>query len=86
LGDGSYVDRYSPVDVLAGAPFSAGDVDCSGTVDSIDALLVLQHIVYLSVSLGCPQNADVNHDGLANGGDAMVILQFSARLLDHLPG
>ena len=62
-----------------------GDVDCSGSVDSIDAALVLQLTAGLVGSLSCQDNADANEDGTTNAIDAALILQLTAGLLPSLP-
>ena len=56
------------------------DVNCSGSVDSIDALLVLQFNAGLLGQLACEENADANGDGAVNSVDATLILQFVAGL------
>ena len=61
-----------------------GDVDCDGTVSSLDALVLLQFSAGLVGSLPCQQNADVNGDGSINSLDAVLILQFVAGLLPSL--
>ena len=63
----------------------SGDADCSGAVNSIDALLVLQNVAGLLGSLPCQQDADVNGDGAVNSIDSALILQFTAGLLSSLP-
>ena len=63
----------------------AGDVNCDGDVNSIDAALILQFDARLVTSLRCQQNADVNEDGRINAIDAALILQRVAGLLDELP-
>jgi hypothetical protein len=63
----------------------AGDVNCDGQANAVDAALVLQRSAALLSSLSCPQNADVNHDGQTNAIDAAVILQYVAGLLHSLP-
>lgn len=63
----------------------AGDVNCSGAADSIDAALVLQFDAALVHSLSCQQNGDVSGDGNINSLDAALILQYTAGLIDHLP-
>jgi uncharacterized cupredoxin-like copper-binding protein len=62
-----------------------GDANCSGTINSIDAALVLQFAAGLIASLSCQQNADANEDGTTNSIDAALILQFDAGLIDSLP-
>ncbi|OGO50953.1 MAG: hypothetical protein A2148_02345 [Chloroflexi bacterium RBG_16_68_14] len=62
-----------------------GDVNCSGSVDSIDATLVLQLVAGLLDSLACEDAADVNESGDVNSIDATIILQYVAGLLDSLP-
>ena len=62
-----------------------GDASCDGTVDSIDAALILQFSAGLLGSLACQEFADVNSDGTVNSIDAALILQFTAGLLDSLP-
>ena len=63
----------------------AGDANCDGTVNSIDAAIVLQDTAQLLPFLPCPLNADVNHDSRINAVDATLILQFSAGLIGVLP-
>lgn len=75
----------SPHSSSAGVSASPlGDVNCDGTVNSIDAALVLQFNAGLLGSLGCQDAADVNNDGTINSIDAALILQFTAGLLDSL--
>ena len=62
-----------------------GDVNCNGTVDSIDAALVLQQNAGLIPALACQENADVNLDGVVDSRDALLILQHVAGLLPGLP-
>ncbi|MCH8948879.1 MAG: hypothetical protein IIB87_00695 [Chloroflexi bacterium] len=63
----------------------SGDVNCNGSVNSIDAALVLQFIAGLTPSLGCQADADVNENGDVNSIDAAIILQFVAGLIPGLP-
>ncbi len=64
---------------------AVGDSGCDGTVNSIDAALVLQYGAGLLGSLPCHGAADVNVDGTVNALDAALILQYVAGLIDHLP-
>ncbi len=65
-------------------PGIPGDVNCDGSVSSIDAALILQLDAGLLDSLPCAQNADLNGDGESNSIDAALVLQrvagFSNRL------
>ena len=62
----------------------AGDVNCNGIVDSVDAALILQFSAALLGSLPCTDNADMNGDGIIDPLDAALILQFVAGLLNSL--
>ena len=59
----------------------AGDANCDGDVNALDAVLVLQYTVDIIDSFPCPDNADYNHDGVANALDAALILQKDAGLI-----
>ena len=61
-----------------------GDVDASGSVNSVDAANVLQYSAGLLQTLVEPQGADVNNDGDINSIDAALILQHTAGLLPAL--
>lgn len=63
----------------------AGDADCSGDVNSIDAALILQLAAGLLTGLPCPAGADANEDGRVDAIDAALVLQYVAGLLDSLP-
>ncbi len=58
-----------------------GDVNCDGSVSSIDATLILQWSAGLIDSLCDPRGADVNHDDRINSLDALLILQVEAALI-----
>jgi Tol biopolymer transport system component len=66
-------------------PGPFGDVDCGGTVNSIDAALILQLAAGLTGELTCQENGDVNEDGAINAIDAALVLQYGAGLIDTLP-
>ena len=56
-----------------------GDVDCSGRVDVVDALLILQFDAGRS-SPRCIRRGDVDNDGRVNSGDAVRVLFYAAGL------
>jgi hypothetical protein len=60
-----------------------GDANKDGTVNPIDATLVLQFSAGLLLSIN--PNADANGIGEINAIDATLILQYSAGLLHNLP-
>ena len=64
---------------------TVGDASNNGTVDSIDALLVLQFVAALLPDLPSEMNADANQNGTVNAIDATLILQFIAGLIGMLP-
>lgn len=84
LGDGTNTSSTIPVDVSGIGPKAAGDVDCNGTANSIDAFLILQLDAGLIGSLACPSNADINEDGAIDATDALLILQSDAGLIEAL--
>lgn len=65
-------------------PFSPGDSNCDGTVNAIDAAVILQFGAGLMPILPCKAAADVNHDGRINSIDAALILQSNAGLCQLL--
>ena len=62
----------------------AGDSNCDGLVNSIDAASILQFTAGLTDLPRCPLNADVNRSGDITSVDATLILQFTAGLLPSL--
>ena len=66
-------------------PALTGDVNDDATVNSIDALLVLQYGANLLDALANLGNADVNANGIIDSVDAALILQHTAGLLTSLP-
>jgi hypothetical protein len=64
---------------------AAGDVNDDGSVNSIDAALILQLTAGLVGSLLNEPSADVNGDGTINSIDAALVLQFTAGLIPSLP-
>ena len=57
-----------------------GDVNCSGTVTSLDAVLVLMLDAALIQSLPCEGFGDVSGDGELDARDAAVMIQIEAGL------
>jgi hypothetical protein len=58
-----------------------GDSNCGGSVNAIDAAVILQYEARLLAVLSCPDNADVNGDGIIDPLDAILVLQYDAGLL-----
>lgn len=86
LGNGSIVPHSTtPTHVVELEKTPNGDVDCDGTVDPIDAALVLQYRAFFAAAFTCPQNANVNQDVVVNTIDAALILQLAAGIIDVLP-
>ncbi len=84
------VDATTPAPTATAAatptpPSLVGDVGCDGSVNSIDAALILQLDAGLIDSLACQDAADVNEDGAINAIDAALVLQFDAGLIERLP-
>jgi hypothetical protein len=77
--------QATPTPTRTPTPGVAGDANCSGRVDSVDAAVMLQFIARLLGSLSCRQNADVNRDGTVDSRDVALVLQFVAGLLNRLP-
>lgn len=64
--------------IIPSAVYAAelGDVDGNGTVDSYDALMILQYNVGItSLSDSQLKSADMNSDGDVNSHDALAVLQ-----------
>lgn len=83
------VVEYDLADTLAitcGGEIEAvpGDANGNGSVNSLDALLILQLDAGLISSVPSPENADANGDGSVNSLDALLILQFDAGLIGSL--
>ncbi|MBO4879315.1 MAG: leucine-rich repeat protein [Clostridia bacterium] len=78
--DFSYVTEDLTVTALYEAALSVimrGDVDCSGTVDAIDALLAMRYSMQLvQLSDQSLLNGDMNGDGTVNATDAVLIMRY----------
>jgi hypothetical protein len=62
-----------------------GDGNCDGSVNAIDAALVLQYTAGLIGSEPCLAAAEVDRDGFLNAVDAALILQYVAGLIPGFP-
>ena len=62
-----------------------GDADCSGVVDSVDALAALRSTANLPVTADCLAAADLNCDLVVNSVDALNILRAVASLPVNAP-
>ena len=65
-------------------PGLLGDANCNGSVNAIDAALILQISAGLIGELSCEGNADTNENGSIDSIDAALVLQFVAGLLGSL--
>lgn len=61
-----------------------GDANSDGSVDSIDALVILQKVAGFLEDVPNPDAADVNNDGAADSLDSLLVLQKVAGLLQEL--
>ena len=59
-----------------------GDANCDGSVNAIDAALILQLGAALVPGVPCPSEADVSGDGEINAVDAALVLQIVAGLIE----
>ena len=100
--DGNELADSITITVTNGAVFEgeptalAGDVNCSGVVDSVDGLGISRHVAGLTVGqtqpcppigIGTPFGAgDVNCSGEVDAVDALFVLRFVAGLPVNLPG
>ena len=63
----------------------AGDADCDGDADAVDALHVLRNVAGLSNTADCLANANVKCDDGMTAVDALLILRYVAHLSVDLP-
>lgn len=82
-GDQTLSSGGLAVSFQAYVPYTLGDVNDDGTIDSADALLVLKHSVHL-LDLDAVQQlaANVNKDNTIDSSDALLILRYSVHLID----
>ena len=74
MGDGTQVQGSDIIGLTL-----AGDADCNGAVDSVDALQVLRFVAGLGTP-DCLAAADVDCSGAVNSVDSLKILRFVAGL------
>jgi hypothetical protein len=94
LGDSITVTVFD-APIVEGEVGISGDVDCSGGVNSIDALKLLRHVAGLDVAQTdpCPDIGtadgelfgDINCDGSITAVDALFVLRFVAALPVNVP-
>ena len=58
-----------------------GDADNNGTVDSVDALLILRYALRILDSLSSMDNADVTGDGEVDSVDALMVLRYALGII-----
>ena len=61
-----------------------GDVNGDGKIRANDAMLVLQHVAMMDVTID-EAAADVSGDGKIRSNDAMLILQYVAMTIEEFP-
>lgn len=66
--------------VISQAVSYKGDVDNNGSVNSTDALIILQYAVGMNDGID-ESKADVNSDKAINSTDALIVLQTSVGLV-----
>ena len=83
LGGDQTLNSGPAASFQAYVPYTLGDVNDDGTIDSADALLVLKHSVHL-LDLDAVQQlaANVNKDNTIDSSDALLILRYSVHLID----
>ncbi len=65
---------------------SYGDVDGKGTINSSDALMILQASTgVLKLTSAQTERADVNNDGKTNSSDALLVLKRAVGMIDLFP-
>ncbi|MBN2736539.1 MAG: dockerin type I repeat-containing protein [Spirochaetales bacterium] len=75
----NYVSGASPVITVTdkiSTQALCGDVNNSGKVDIVDALMVAQYYVGIIQTFVAPRGADVNNDSVINIVDALIIAQY----------
>jgi hypothetical protein len=65
---------------------SPGDVDNSGSIDIVDALVIAQYYVGMNPATFYVSAADVNADGSVNIVDALLVAQYYVGIISQFPG
>jgi arabinoxylan arabinofuranohydrolase len=78
------VPTAAPTAAPTAEPVSLGDVNGSGTVDIVDALLIAQYYVGLNPAGFVAANADVNCTGTIDIVDALLVAQYYVGLIPDL--
>ncbi len=81
----NFIPNEAPGGNPSPGPQISGDVDCNGSVDVIDVILVLRSISGLPHSAGCLSAADVDCNGAITLFDALAMLQHISGLPASLP-
>lgn len=84
--DKAAADLTAAIAALVKTGTTLGDVNGDGTIDTADAVLVLQYAAELidGTALNTAA-ADVNGDGTIDTADAVLILQYAAELIKEFP-
>lgn len=65
-------------------PAAKGDADCSGGIDSVDALMILKDVAGVDEA-GCGEAADVDCDGDLTAADSLGVLRYVVSLPFNTP-
>jgi len=84
-GCGLCPDLSEDRSVLVHAGAASGDFNCDGSINSIDAELILQLTADLIQPFDCTGAGDANADGSTNSIDATLVLQYVAGLINTFP-
>ena len=66
-------------------PIPCGDVNCSHTVDALDALGIIRFLAFAEPVAECISKGYVNCDGVLDPADALVILRYAGGVPQNLP-
>ena len=66
---------FDPTDPNSHPPL--GDVNCDGTSNNLDAMMIFQYSLGNLESLPCEENSDVHLNAILNNVDAMILFQWA---------